>query len=490
MKAAFSLFFCVLLCYGQVALALAEAAAGPKRGKAVRVLRIAKGEVFVLKADMYIAKRMTLETDSKLLCAPNTRVILLTGAELLVAAGVQIGCKPGTLGTWKGIRCEGQNKVTISGEANHEVQIADAEVGIEVQKASSLTISYAKFTGLVVANATQFSELVGTGIQINGPATISNCTFTGLKRAIEVKDVSAAAPPLSISANGFYGNETAIAVALPATKSTSLDLSCNVFEPGDWDGSTTPPTITRSRRGNAWGIKVVTGALGNVGVAPTTVSGSYTFAANVWPANSRANVPTASQFETDPSVLETGTLAWSSPTGWTSIAGSGGTDYYKFQNEFLGIHSGLNRVRWPTINQPRFVKEFDQVIPPSLTNDFVVRCDNGLPGDPFVIPTSRPSDGYPSARIGGGLASYLLQNIPNPAAKETLIGYHIDGKYQTAAIEIIELATGKTKQILPLQPTSAKALILPLNNYATGLYGYKLMVDGKVLDVKKMLVQP
>ena len=490
MKAAFSLFFCVLLCYGQVALA--DAGTGPKRGKIVRVLRIAKGEVFVLKSDVYIAKRMTLETDSKLLCAPNTRVILLPGAELLVAAGVQIGCKPGASCTWKGIRCEGQNKVTISGEPNHDVQIADAEVGIEVQNASSLTISYAKFTGHLVASATRFSELVGTGIQINGPATISNCTFTKLSRAIDIQNSDPASPP-SIKANGFYENRTAIAITLPtATQATSLDLSCNIFEPGGLNASTSPPTISRTRTGLAWGINVLRGTLGNVGVAPSTTAGSYTFAANVWPANVRGGFARGQNIENMPGT------DWKSPTGWTSIASAGNTKYFKYLNEFLGTSLNVGLITpLQALGEREFVLTTNQIVtPPSgiSLSDYLAlfdrRCD-GFLGDPFVAPRSVVGGGNAAARLDLDINStYLLQNIPNPANTETIIGYNIGHDFKEAYIEIVEAVTGRQKQYFGLKSESAKALTISLKNYPQGLYTYRLVVDGKQAAIKKMLVQP
>ena len=325
-----------------------------------------------------------------------------------------------------------------------------------------------------------FAALTGTGIQINGPATISNCTFRNYKTAIMLR--SASATPPTIKANQFLQNQTAISINTNSSTPVNLDLSCNVFEPG------TSPTAPygRTLAGNAVGIKVISGSLGDIGFLNPT-AGTYTFAANVWPAQGRLPVPSLTDYNTNPDVLQS---IWSSPALWTSIEANGTGTYYKYRNEFLGTNSGLVRIALPEGSDNKYVRESGQAPSgPVPANQFDERC-NSLPGDPFIAPTSKPSDGNPSARIGEGKESYLLQNIPNPANRETIIGYHIADKYQFASLEIVELATGKTKQIISLQPSAPKALVLSLKSYPNGLYGYKLIMDGKVLDTKKMLVQP
>jgi hypothetical protein len=293
-----------------------------------------------------------------------------------------------------------------------------------------------------------------------------------------------------------------IDVAPPNNQTVNLDLSCNIFEPGssldpayDPDGAGPLPVLPYNRRlsGNAWGINVTSGlatwstsgtyqfALEEVGKYRPAPDDGYTFAANVWPTVTRAPITQNDNIEDMDSV------GWKSPEGWTSIMSLGGTTYYKYHNEFLGASFGLKKISVPFGNQKKFVRESGQIVTDS--SQFDIRCD-GLPGDPFVEPTSRPRGGNASARIGDGKKSYLLQNIPNPAARETIIGYHIDGKYERARIEFVELSSGKIKEVFGLKPTSPKAFVLSLKKYTVGLYGYKLIVDGKVLDTKKMLVQP
>ena len=337
-----------------------------------------------------------------------------------------------------------------------------------------------------------FAALTGTGIVLNGPATISNCTFTKLSRAIDIQNSDPASPP-SIKANGFYENRTAIAITLPtATQATSLDLSCNIFEPGGLNASTSPPTISRTRTGLAWGINVLRGTLGNVGVAPSTTAGSYTFAANVWPANVRGGFARGQNIENMPGT------DWKSPTGWTSIASAGNTKYFKYLNEFLGTSLNVGLITpLQALGEREFVLTTNQIVtPPSgiSLSDYLAlfdrRCD-GFLGDPFVAPRSVVGGGNAAARLDLDINStYLLQNIPNPANTETIIGYNIGHDFKEAYIEIVEAVTGRQKQYFGLKSESAKALTISLKNYPQGLYTYRLVVDGKQAAIKKMLVQP
>ena len=440
----------------------------------------------------------------------------------------------GICGNWQGIQGRPLSKFSISGTSTSPAIIANAGIALEASSSmgrdvaisgavfednaicivlpsettSTATVTTTSILNSQIANVTNFDTLTSTGIQLSANATISNCTFRGLRKAIDIRGAGSAAP--TIHANQFYENRVSIDLAPPNDQTVDLDLSCNVFEPGgspdpaydaDGPGGANPLPYNRHISGNAYGIHVsssglitysttTTGpdriALGEVGRFDPAGISLFTFAANVWPAVSRATIPTLSQYDNTPNILES---TWSSPPFWTSIFTWGGARYHKYRNEFLGESYGFTTVRIPIGSANKYVLEDGQARPAGILENQLDRRCSGLPGDPFVVRTSSPSDGNPSARIGEGMASYLLQNIPNPANKETIIGYHIDGKYQNASLEIVELATGKTKQILTLQPSSPKAIVLSLKNYSIGLYGYKLIVDGKVLDTKKILVQ-
>ena len=342
-----------------------------------------------------------------------------------------------------------------------------------------------------------FAALTGTGIQINGPATISNCTIRNYKTAIMLR--SASATPPTITGNKFLQNQTAISINTNSSTPTNLNLSCNVFEPGlsvdpgyDPDGNGPLPLIPYGRilSGPAYGIKVETGStLGNVGLYET-ISGlpSYTFAANVWPANQRSGFARGQDIENMPGT------DWRSPTGWTSIASTGSTKYYKFLNEFIGTISGVSNILpVSTVDPYLYVKTNQQPLTAAqqaYSNLFATRCDR-IPGDPFVAPTSVNGGGNAAARLDLDIDStYLLQNIPNPAKTTTIIGYNIGHDFKEAFIEIVEAVTGRQKQYFSLKRDSAKALTISLKSYPQGLYTYRLVVDGKQAAIKKMIVQP
>jgi len=80
----------------------------------------------------------------------------------------------------------------------------------------------------------------------------------------------------------------------------------------------------------------------------------------------------------------------------------------------------------------------------------------------------------------------LLGNFPNPFTGETTISFNLTAENEQAEIEIFnirgqkvdEIAIGKEQASVNWQTT----------NHASGVYLYKLVVDGKAIDTKKMIL--
>jgi hypothetical protein len=91
---------------------------------------------------------------------------------------------------------------------------------------------------------------------------------------------------------------------------------------------------------------------------------------------------------------------------------------------------------------------------------------------------------------GNGNGIYLEQNVPNPATGETTIKYFIptDYKVRDAALLITDL-TGKTLQTITNHNTGETLVKVSSSSMAAGIYNYSLVVDGKVIDTKKMVIK-
>lgn len=82
--------------------------------------------------------------------------------------------------------------------------------------------------------------------------------------------------------------------------------------------------------------------------------------------------------------------------------------------------------------------------------------------------------------------SYLQQNTPNPFSTETIIRFNISDKFNNAFIGIYDL-NGKQVKRIPIQ-TSEMQITVPAHVLSPGTFIYNLVVDGQIIDSKKMVV--
>jgi hypothetical protein len=86
--------------------------------------------------------------------------------------------------------------------------------------------------------------------------------------------------------------------------------------------------------------------------------------------------------------------------------------------------------------------------------------------------------------------AYLLQNVPNPAAGQTKLGYFIPDNLGASSAKIIVTdLTGKTISTLEATPTGSGTVQFNTATLTAGIYSYSLIVDGNVADTKKMIVE-
>lgn len=82
----------------------------------------------------------------------------------------------------------------------------------------------------------------------------------------------------------------------------------------------------------------------------------------------------------------------------------------------------------------------------------------------------------------------LNQNVPNPFAESTTISYNIPDNFGQAQI-IISTVDGKVIKAVSIQQKGSGSLNVFANDLSQGIYSYSLVVDGKILDTKKMVKQ-
>ena len=92
----------------------------------------------------------------------------------------------------------------------------------------------------------------------------------------------------------------------------------------------------------------------------------------------------------------------------------------------------------------------------------------------------------PSGAVSVSDAS-LDQNSPNPFKGSTLIGYNLPQRFTTAKLAVYD-AAGKTLKLVNITNPGRGNVRLDATTLASGEYSYALMVDGKLVDTKKMVL--
>ncbi|MCB0630015.1 MAG: T9SS type A sorting domain-containing protein [Lewinella sp.] len=82
---------------------------------------------------------------------------------------------------------------------------------------------------------------------------------------------------------------------------------------------------------------------------------------------------------------------------------------------------------------------------------------------------------------------FIKQNAPNPFSETSSIDYFLPANTRNAAISIID-ATGKLVKMIPLEHTGPGKINLTTHELPAGSYVYTLLIDGKPLDSKILIV--
>ncbi len=82
---------------------------------------------------------------------------------------------------------------------------------------------------------------------------------------------------------------------------------------------------------------------------------------------------------------------------------------------------------------------------------------------------------------------YLEQNAPNPFSVSTTINFYIPQSTQKAAIYIYDMQ-GQQKKAYTIISKEKSSVIINGSELQAGMYLYTLIVDGKEIDTKKMIL--
>ena len=89
--------------------------------------------------------------------------------------------------------------------------------------------------------------------------------------------------------------------------------------------------------------------------------------------------------------------------------------------------------------------------------------------------------------LPGGRGASLEQNIPNPFNKTTTINYTLPQQYSSAKIIITDNA-GKALKEMNISGTGKGSLQIDVSAFASGTYQYSLLVNGKLINTKQMVL--
>ena len=81
----------------------------------------------------------------------------------------------------------------------------------------------------------------------------------------------------------------------------------------------------------------------------------------------------------------------------------------------------------------------------------------------------------------------LYQNTPNPTNSATCIECYLDASASKAFIAVYDLNGLQLKEF-PVDHQGKNTVTIGANEFKPGIYMYSLLVDGKLIDTKRMVI--
>ena len=361
-----------------------------------------------------------------------------------------------------------------------------------------------KATHLTVLNSYFEGKNAGTALATNSNATIVNCYFNNLEYGIYAQGGrrNPTHPYTTIRSNTFVDNQTSIYLAKDTFQ---LALKCNTFI---HSVDTIDPVYRKGLViGEGARIRYLQNGLpvnNSIGGPADFNSGAAYPNANVWPTAQGVNRsirPKVGQVEQD---LHNPVTGWPNSPYWMAIENQSNVSvsYWRYDNEFVGWGSNSisGLATFPVPNPVRKVRTFGQTLfPPSDPNyvdpsdpSYDEACGTDIDQQPILFPARiaiiDSSSVFTSIKTANFENQMLGDAVPNPARNQSKIGILLPGDIQQAVLQIVDFGTGKVLQSIAISERGKLEVTLDLTKSPSGIYGYRLLVDGKPIGTRKLAV--
>ena len=123
----------------------------------------------------------------------------------------------------------------------------------------------------------------------------------------------------------------------------------------------------------------------------------------------------------------------------------------------------------------------------SAQNEQLQRQINELKGNGVALRSSTTETGTTGIVNTVAVQCKLYQNAPNPFTQDTKISFYIPDNVNTASLNIYDLQ-GKQLMQFTITQRGESSHVISGHHFAAGMYLYALIVDGTVIDSKKMVL--
>jgi len=210
-------------------------------------------------------------------------------------------------------------------------------------------------------------------------------------------------------------------------------------------------------------------------------------AGNVWPVGNKSQT----EIETSSYTL----AGWEHLPSFTAVVNESPTPWIfnHFRNEFFNY---LDPISIPGISQilianpTRYAQNLSsQQIPTGLNEPVDLVCDNLFNSIVFPLrPGNNSITGVPDVTwLQNMNENYLSQNVPNPAFQSTIISYLLTRSTESGSLEVFELGTGRVLKKFIISHSGKGEIEFETKNLPSGIFGYRLLADGKPVCHKKLV---
>jgi hypothetical protein len=208
-------------------------------------------------------------------------------------------------------------------------------------------------------------------------------------------------------------------------------------------------------------------------------------AGNVWPVGNK----TQAQIEASSYTL----AGWQHLPKFTAVVNESECQwtYFHFRNEFFNYLDNSSTGLSLIIMDQRYARtSTTQAIPPALVGQVDLVCEDIFSGVVFpLLPRpANPNNIINSKNLLETDKAFLGQNVPNPASQTTTISFYLPSGSKKGRLELFDLATARVIKHFDIYQPGEGAIEFETRSLASGIYGYRLMVDEQPIGHFKMVV--